>query len=30
MIIKNGNVFQEDGTYRIQDIYIENGRIVHT
>lgn len=30
MIIKNGKVFQENGAYRIQDIYIENGRIVST
>ena len=28
MIIKNGKVFQENGSYCIQDIYIENGRIV--
>ena len=28
MIIRNGNVFQEDGTYGVQDLYIENGRIV--
>ena len=27
MIIKNGNVFQEDGSYRICDLYVENGRI---
>ena len=28
MIIKNGNVFQEDGSYKVTDLYIENGRIV--
>ena len=28
MIIRNGNVFQEDGTYRRMDLYVENGRIV--
>lgn len=28
MIIQNGLVFQEDGSYRIQDIYIERGKIV--
>mgnify|MGYP000030263970 FL=1 len=28
MIIKNGNVFQEDGSYRKMDLYVENGRIV--
>lgn len=28
MIIRNGSVFQEDGSYRIQDVYIENGYIV--
>ena len=28
MIIKNGKVFQEDGTYRSQDLYVEKGRIV--
>ena len=27
MIIKNGNVFQEDGSYKVTDLYIENGRI---
>ena len=30
MIIKNGKVFQENGTYCIRDIYIENGRVVET
>lgn len=30
MIIKNGKVFQENGSYCIRDIYIENGRIVRT
>ena len=28
MIIKNGKVFQEDGSYKVTDLYIENGRIV--
>lgn len=28
MIIRNGNVFQEDGTYRKMDLYVEKGRIV--
>lgn len=28
MIIRNGLVFQENGTYRKQDLYIEKGRIV--
>lgn len=28
MIVKNGKVFQEDGSYQIRDLYIENGRIV--
>ena len=28
MIIKNGNVFQEDGSYKVTDLYIENGRLV--
>ena len=27
MIIKNGKVFQEDGSYKVTDLYIENGRI---
>ena len=27
MIIKNGLVFQEDGTFRQQDLYVENGQI---
>ena len=27
MIIRNGRVFQEDGTYLVQDVYVENGRI---
>lgn len=30
MIIKNGKVFQEDGTYRNQDLYVEKGRIVES
>ena len=30
MIIKNGKVFQEDGTYRSQDLYVEKGRIVES
>ena len=28
MIIRNGNVFQEDGSYRKMDLYVENDRIV--
>lgn len=28
MIIKNGSVFQEDGTFKISDIYINNHKIV--
>ena len=28
MIIKNGLVFQEDGTFEKKDLYIENGKIV--
>lgn len=28
MIIKNGKVFQEDGTFQIRDVYIEDHRIV--
>lgn len=28
MIIRNGNVFQEDGSYRKMDLYVENGRIM--
>ena len=28
MIIKNGKVFQEDGTYKVADLYVENGRIL--
>ena len=28
MIIKNGFVFQEDGTFQQQDLYVENNRIV--
>lgn len=28
MIIKNGQVFQEDGSFQVQDIYVENHRIV--
>lgn len=27
MIIRNGNVFQEDGSYKVQDVFIENGYI---
>lgn len=27
MIIKNGKVFQEDGSYKIADVYVENGKI---
>lgn len=30
MIIKNGAVFQEDGTYKIQDIYIKDHKIVES
>ncbi len=26
MIIKNGEVFQEDGSFRLQDLYVENHR----
>ena len=28
MIIKNGKVFQEDGSYKVTDLYVEKGRIV--
>ena len=28
MIIKNGMVFQEDGTYAQKDLYVEKGMIV--
>ena len=28
MIIKNGLVFQEDGSFVKKDLYIENGRLV--
>ena len=28
MIIKNGSVFQEDGTFEKKDLYVENGKIV--
>lgn len=28
MIIRNGNVFQEDGSYQKKDLYVENGRLV--
>ncbi len=28
MIIKNGFVFQEDGTFLQKDLYVENDRIV--
>ncbi len=28
MIIKNGAVFQEDGTFRIKDVYVEGHKIV--
>lgn len=27
MIIRNGKVFQEDGTFKVQDIYVENHKI---
>ena len=27
MIIKNGNVFQEDGSYKVTELYIENGKV---
>lgn len=30
MIIRNGRVFQEDGTYLVEDVYIEDGRIVES
>ena len=30
MIIKNGEVFQEDGSFQIQDLYVENHKIVAT
>lgn len=26
MIIKNGKVFQEDGSYKVADLYVENGK----
>ena len=28
MIIRNGNVFQEDGSFRKMDLYVEDGRLV--
>ena len=28
MIIRNGEVFQEDGTFCVKDVYIENNKIV--
>ena len=28
MIITNGKVFQEDGSYKVMDLYVENGRLV--
>ena len=28
MIIKNGFVFQENGTFEKKDLYVENGKIV--
>lgn len=28
MIIKNGQVFQEDGSFQVQDLYVENHKIV--
>ena len=28
MIIKNGQVFQEDGSFKVQDLYVENHKIV--
>lgn len=28
MIIRNGEVFQEDGTFQVKDIYVENHKIV--
>ena len=28
MIIRNGNVFQEDGSFRKMDLYVENGKLV--
>ena len=30
MIIKNGEVFQEDGTFCVKDVYIENNKIVES
>ena len=30
MIIKNGLVFQEDGSFVKKDLYIKNGRFVST
>lgn len=30
MIIKNGAVFQEDGTFQVKDVYIENHRVVNS
>ena len=28
MIIRNGEVFQEDGSFKVQDLYVENHKIV--
>jgi len=28
MIIRNGEVFQEDGSFKIQDLYVENHKLV--
>ena len=30
MIIKNGEVFQEDGSFKVQDLYVEDHKIVAT
>ena len=28
MIIRNGEVFQEDGSFKVQDLYVEDHKIV--
>ena len=28
MIIRNGNVFQEDGSFRKMDLYVKDGKLV--
>lgn len=30
MIIRNGTVFEEDGTFRVRDVYVDNHKIVST